>query len=698
MLQRFLLLVGILLSHTPTTAQLIINEFSNGTGGGKEFFEFVVTGTPGTTQDIRGWIFDDHTGLVSCSNGKGIAPGHARFSSHTSWKCIPVGSIILVYNPGDPNSNISVADDYTDINKDYIYVLPLSANGMFDINQTNPVTNSCHTFTGGFLSPSNPWQTVALGNSRDAVTLVDPANQTVAHHLVSYNLNSGSVAPVNFTGSGGGKNFSFVNTTGNDWNLISNWTSGSAGSNDTPGQFNSTANQQWIESLRIEVSAVVSATGCSPVPVDLSANGNDPSSTYSWDFGDGSTGTGAMVTHTYSTGTYAAILTITNALGCVLKDTVDVTVVGGNPPLITTVADQCLNAPPVSLIATPAGGTFSGPGVIGSQFDPASAGIGTHTISYTTSGTCSSTATITITVINQPVVTINSIPDQCISGTAITLIGVPQGGTFSGPGVLGSQFDPTNAGVGTHTITYTSPGLCSGTATTTVNVNNSASLTFAAIPDQCLSNASVNLSASPTGGVFSGPGVSGSQFDPATAGIGTHTLTYTLSGSCGGTITSTVNVLNQPAVSISTIADQCLNSSAITLSATPAGGVFSGPGILGTQFDPSTAGVGTHTITYTVGGTCGGTTTSTVAVLNQSTVSISSIANQCISGGAITLLATPSGGTFSGPGVSGANFDPAIAGVGTHTITYSLGGNCGGNSYHQCYCCQSTFDKHFSNC
>ena len=34
-------------------------------------------------------------------------------------------------------------------------------------------------------------------------------------------------------------------------------------------------------------------------------------------------------------------------------------------------------------------------------------------------------------------------------------------------------------------------------------------------------------SASPTGGTFSGPGVSGNKFDPASAGVGTHNVTYT---------------------------------------------------------------------------------------------------------------------------------------------------------------------------
>jgi autotransporter-associated beta strand protein len=45
-----------------------------------------------------------------------------------------------------------------------------------------------------------------------------------------------------------------------------------------------------------------------------------------------------------------------------------------------------------------------------------------------------------------------------------------------------------------------------------------------------------------------------------------------------------------------------------------------------------------------------------------------------------TTAATPAGGAFSGPGVtglSGASFDPAAAGFGTHTLTYSFGGAVG---------------------
>jgi len=42
----------------------------------------------------------------------------------------------------------------------------------------------------------------------------------------------------------------------------------------------------------------------------------------------------------------------------------------------------------------------------------------------------------------------------------------------------------------------------------------------------------------------------------------------------------------------------------------------------------------------------------------------------CSDGSSVTLTGTPEGGEFSGPGMTGANFDPVAAGSGEHTITY----------------------------
>jgi hypothetical protein len=40
------------------------------------------------------------------------------------------------------------------------------------------------------------------------------------------------------------------------------------------------------------------------------------------------------------------------------------------------------------------------------------------------------------------------------------------------------------------------------------------------------------------------------------------------------------------------------------------------------------------------------------------------------------MIGTPVGGVFSGPGVTGSVFDPALAGIGTHAISYLPNGYC----------------------
>jgi hypothetical protein len=81
--------------------------------------------------------------------------------------------------------------------------------------------------------------------------------------------------------------------------------------------------------------------------------------------------------------------------------------------------------------------------------------------------TASGTFGLTITP-GTAVVTISSLTPTCLGGASQSLFGTPAGGTFSGPGVSGSTFNPAAAGVGTHTITYT---FCGTSASTTVTVS-----------------------------------------------------------------------------------------------------------------------------------------------------------------------------------------------------------------------------------
>jgi hypothetical protein len=67
-----------------------------------------------------------------------------------------------------------------------------------------------------------------------------------------------------------------------------------------------------------------------------------------------------------------------------------------------------------------------------------------------------------------------------------------------------------------------------------------------------------------------------------------------------------------------------------------------------------------------------------VTVNPPPTVTLTAFANPICSNSAITLSGgSPSGGTYSGTGVTGNQFNAAIAGVGTHTITYTFGTGSG---------------------
>lgn len=71
-----------------------------------------------------------------------------------------------------------------------------------------------------------------------------------------------------------------------------------------------------------------------------------------------------------------------------------------------------------------------------------------------------------------------------------------------------------------------------------------------------------------------------------------------------------------PAVEFSTVSTMCVDDGAVTLSATPADGIFSGTGVTGNTFDPQATGPGTFTITYsyTDTNTCTSVATDTIVV------------------------------------------------------------------------------------
>ncbi|UKN01520.1 M4 family metallopeptidase [Paracrocinitomix mangrovi] len=357
---------------------------------------------------------------------------------------------------------------------------------------------------------------------------------------------------------------------------------------------------------------------------------------------------------------------------------------------ITPVAPMCSGDGIVTLSAVDAGGTWSGTGVSGNQFDPSVAGNGSHTITYTIAGTCGDNDQITIDVADSYDATIASVSDMCTADGTTILTAVDGGGVWSGTGITNSstgEFDPLVAGAGSHTITYDISGTCGDNDQIVINVNTSADATITGNTNMCLGDTPVDLVAADGGGVWSGTGITNSStgtFDPAAAGIGNHTINYDISGTCGDNDQITITVQDVMDATINNVTSMCTGDNSITLTAVDAGGLWSGTGITNINdgtFNPATAGVGTHEIIYTISGNCGDADTIDIVVEETPDASITPAGPFCRYEETQQLSAITAGGTWSADCGSCINsttgeFDPVAAGTGAWTVTYSIGGNC----------------------
>ncbi|MBF9142891.1 DUF7948 domain-containing protein [Hymenobacter properus] len=384
-----------------------------------------------------------------------------------------------------------------------------------------------------------------------------------------------------------------------------------------------------------------------------------------------------------------------------------VPVITPNPPLRV-----CANDPPVQLNSSPPGGIWTGPGVSGVMggfvFTPSTALIGgPHLLVYSLQGDLDcSPATDTMRVTVLPPGSTARVPrdtSYCLSGGPIRLWGgSPAGGEWTGPGVTGSVsagfvFTPTPLLVGKQFLLYTAPPgtnpQCPGRARRIINVR-SAGVATLSLPDtvMCAVAGPQPLRATPTGGVWSGPGVTGSVsagfvFTPSAALAGSQTLTYTgptpADTSCAYAGQLRLRVLPLPLVLFAPVGDVSICLAApphgVVLSASPAGGTFGGPGVVGNRFNPGDVGPGRYTLTYTWDFPqvrCPIVVSQTVVVSVVPNVRVPADTTLCNSQTPFQLRASPPGGAWSGPGVTAAGVFTPPTTPGTVELHYELPGGC----------------------
>jgi gliding motility-associated-like protein len=295
---------------------------------------------------------------------------------------------------------------------------------------------------------------------------------------------------------------------------------------------------------------------------------------------------------------------------------------------------------------------------------------------------------VTVTVNPNMDAAITAVGPYCETDLPVTLAAVDPGGTWSGTGITDPAlgvFDPSIAGVGTHTITYTITGPCGDVQTTDIVVSASVDATITQVGPFCNVDPAVTLVAVSPGGTWSGNGITNAatgDFDPSTAGAGTHTITYTITGGCSDVQTIDIIVNATFDATITPAGPFCENDPSVVLTAVDPGGTWSGNGITNAatgDFDPATAGDGTHTITYSIPGACGDVQTLDVLVNTVDDATITSVGPFCLGAPTETMVGVTSGGTWSGTGITNAatgTFNATTAGPGVHTITYATNGPC----------------------
>lgn len=311
----------------------------------------------------------------------------------------------------------------------------------------------------------------------------------------------------------------------------------------------------------------------------VSLNAGSGYSSYLW-----SNGATSQSISVNSTGNY--FVTVTNASGCTgTSASISVTVNPLPTPSITPLGPTTFcTGGSVTLDAGAGYSSYLWSNGGTAQTTTVSAA-GNYSVTVTDGNGCSGTSaqiTVTVTSTGVPTISANG-PLSFCQGGSVTLTATA-GTSYSWSNGATSQSIMVSSN-GTFTVTVTGAGGCSGTSNpVTVSVNPLPAVTLGAFSNVCNNASAFTLTGgSPSGGMYSGTGVSSNMFDPSVAGVGTFQITYTYSdgNGCSNSATSNITVDNcgctppsEPAA-ISGPSGVCRGDNNVVFTATPVAGATS---------------------------------------------------------------------------------------------------------------------------
>jgi hypothetical protein len=314
-----------------------------------------------------------------------------------------------------------------------------------------------------------------------------------------------------------------------------------------------------------------------------------------------------------------------DSAGCFYTATQQVEVRPVGPAFRNLETVYCATDEAFRLEARPAGGTFFINDIPATVFNPG-AGPGVYFVTYRgDSATCPYSVSQNVIVFAPPTTFLTDFdPAYCATNTTpVTIVALPPGGTLQGPGVTGNLFTPSDVGyLGPIVIEYFgNDGGCRYHLRDTVQIIGTVPARIDNLRNEyCASDLnSYPLVGHPPGGSFFGNGMIGDQFFPERVGVGHAQITYIGdSAGCQYVITrSTFVGLTEPPRFLGLKNEYCsTDPRPVQLRAEPAGGTFSGPGVVGDQLFLDQAGVPSGLLRLTYSGTNRGCNYSATVDLN----------------------------------------------------------------------------------
>jgi len=267
----------------------------------------------------------------------------------------------------------------------------------------------------------------------------------------------------------------------------------------------------------------------------------------------------------------------------------------------------------------------------------------------------------------------------------------PSGGSAFINGTSSSDFEPEIefTGSGDYIVQLTVSNECgSPTWDTLFDIRNKPGVDIPEIMNMCADTFTfvnnVTISGNPdfvdwtfsggTPATFSGPNPPPVVF----SGTGTYSVSVTAGNSCGdSSLTEYFNLSDPIIIDAGNNFMSCFNDGAMTLTATPGGGVWSGEGVSGIDiFNPSTTTSDVVILTYTYdNGICTVSDDVVVTIVSIPGLTAGSDESACINDVAFDLTGqNPVGGTWFGNGITVAasgTFAPSVADLGISTVGYA---------------------------